>query len=293
MQGDWAQAEQVAAGTVAESGPLVRATFSLNRATWRIGPAWAVLAGAVAAGWSPSGAGAILHLAAAVILGDLVWGSLRWAVPPGPVRSSSPDSQATLVLLPYARPEAPFARFLQALGIGMGMPAGRSWQPVAFGIVLALGLGWFLGPAALVLTLVALLTTAWAWAWAIRRGQSPALVLALLDVALPGLLGASLSWASSPVGRPLLVAVALLAGFSVLQWGVYRGARQVGAWQAWAGQLVVLAALVVLQRPVACAIVAALFAPATWWLARAPEQAAMRGQVWWWAAFLAAFLLSG
>ncbi len=175
----------------------------------------------------------------------------------------------------------------------MGMPAGRSWQPIAFGVVSALGLGWFLGPAALALTLVALLMTAWAWAWTVRRGQPPALVLALLDVALPGLLGASLAWTSFLVGRPLLLAVALLVGFTVLQWGVYRAARQAGAWQAWAGQLAVLAGLVALQRPIACAIVAASFAPATWWLTRAPEQVAARGQVWWWAAFLAAFLLPG
>lgn len=293
MQGDGGRSEQVAAAATPENGPLVRVTFSLSRATWRVGPAWAVLAGAVAAGWSPADAGAILHLAAAMILGDLVWGSLRWAVPPGSGRPSSPDPHASFPSLPYAQPKAPLTRFLQVLGAGMGMPAGRSWQPVAFGVASALGLGWFLGPAALALTLVALLVTAWAWAWAVRRGQPPALVLALLDVGLPGLLGASLAWTSFPVGRPLLLAVALLVGFTVLQWGVYRAARQAGVWQAWAGQLAVLAGLVALQRPIACAIVAASFAPATWWLTRAPEQAAARGQVWWWAAFLAAFLLPG
>lgn len=173
----------------------------------------------------------------------------------------------------------------------MGVQADRGWQSVVLGAAFALGLGWLLGPMALALTMNMLLLTAWAWAWAVRRGAPPPLALALLDVALPGLLGVSLAQIFFPVGRPLLLAVVLLAGFTVLQWGVQRTVQQVGAWQVWAGQLAVLASLVVLQRPIASAIVAALFAPAIWWLIRVPAQAAARGQFWWWAAFLAAFLL--
>lgn len=293
MQGDLGRTDSGATGIAAESGPLIQVAFSLSRAVWRVGPAWAVLASAVSVGWSPSGAGPILYLAAAVILGDLVWGSLRRLVPPGPVRPFSLDSHTSFAFLPYARPEAPLVRFLQALEVGMGMPAGRSWQPVALSAAFALGLSWLLGPTALALTLIAMLMTVWAWLWSTQRGTSPALVLALLDVALPGLLGVSLLGMSSPPGRPLLLALGLLAGFTVLQWGAHRAARRAGAWQAWAGQLAVLASLVALQRPVACAIVGALFAPATWWLARNPEQAAARGQFWWWAAFLAAFLVPG
>lgn len=292
MQGDLGRTDPDAAG-MADSGPLIQVAFSLSRAVWRIGPAWAVLAGALAAGWAPSGGAAVLRLTAAVVLGDLVWGSLRRAVPPGPVSPFPSVPHASFAFLPYVRPEAPLVRFMQALGTGMGMPAGRSWQPVMLGAVFALGLSWLLGPTALALTASALLLTAWAWLWAVHQGPPPALALALLDVALPGLLGASLQGMLVPVGRSLLPALGLLAGFTVLQWGAYRAARQARAWQAWAGQLAVLVSLVVLQRPVACAIVAALFAPATWWLARDPEQAAARGQFWWWAAFLVAFLAPG
>ncbi len=293
MQSDVGRAGQDATGIAAESGPLVRVAFSPGRTLWRVGPAWAVLVGAAAAGWLPADTGALLRLAAAVILGDLVWGSLRPLLPPAPVATPTSTSRTACVSLPYAQPAAPLSRLLRALGAGMGVPADRSWQPVAFGATLAVGLSWLLGPAALALTLVAMLVTAWAWLWASQRGAVPALALALLDVVLPGLLGVSLAGGWPPVDRSAFLAPALLAGFTLLQWGLYLVAARAGAWQAWAGQLAVLLALVLLQRPAACALVAALFAPAAWWLARNPEQAAARGQSWWWTAFLVAFLAPG
>jgi hypothetical protein len=62
---------------VAETGPLVRLHFAPSRMLWRIGPAWVVVAGAVAAGAPLGNAASLLRLATAVILADLVWGTLR------------------------------------------------------------------------------------------------------------------------------------------------------------------------------------------------------------------------
>jgi len=172
------------------------------------------------------------------------------------------------------------------------MPAGQSWQPPVLGGLLALGVSLLLGPVALGLTLMAALLLAWAWLWGARRGGPPALALALLDVGLPGLLGASLA---AQVNDLPPAAVALLAGFTALQWGVYRAAYADRAPRAGvvAGQAAVLLVLVALQRPAACAIVAVLFSPPTRWLFRSPCEAAARGPFWWWAAFLAAVLVAG
>lgn len=290
MQGDWGRAGQGAAGVAAEGGPLVRARLSLTRTPWRIGPAWAVLAGAMAAEGLPAGADAILHLAAAVLLGDLVWGSLRQDILS---RSAGPSSSAVpSALLPYAQPEAPLSRLLVALAAATGLPALRAWQPFVIGATLALGLSLLLGQAALGLTCGVVLLTAWAWLWRMRRGTSPDLAFAVLDVAAPGLLGISLAAGPSSADTAQLGALVLLAVFTALQYGLYRATQQGRGhlMGAWAGQIAVLAALAGLHRPLACAVVAALLALPSWWLARSPAEAVVRGQAWWWAAFLVAFL---
>ena len=66
---------------VAETGPLVHLHFAPSRMLWRIGPAWAVVAGAVAAGAPLGNAAGLLRLATAVILADLFWGILRRIIP--------------------------------------------------------------------------------------------------------------------------------------------------------------------------------------------------------------------
>ncbi len=293
MQDEWGGAGPGTDRAIAVEGPLIRVRLSLSRMLWRIGPAWAVLFGAVAAGWLPFGTDAILRLAAAVMLGDLLWGISRRSPSNGSF-GSPVAADAPFVSLPYAQPDAPLLRLLGALGRGLGMPADQSWQPSVVGALLALGLSLLLGPAALILTLLAALVLAWAWLWSARRGTRPRLALALLDVALPGVLGVSLAPGLPWEGGLPQAALALLAGFTVLQWGVYGAPDQDRAVRAGilAGEAGVLLALVALQRPVACALAAALFAPPTWWLARNRHEAAARGAFWWWAAFLAVALVA-
>ena len=67
-----------------EAGPLMQLHLAPSRMLWRIGPAWAVVAGAVAAGVALGDAVSLLRLAAAVILADLIWGILRRIIPDSP-----------------------------------------------------------------------------------------------------------------------------------------------------------------------------------------------------------------
>jgi len=127
----------------------------------------------------------------------------------------------------------------------------------------------------------------------LQSGRCPALCLALLDVALPWALGAALAW---PIGqddpgnwfwRLAVLATALTA----LQWGFYRARLSVGQRMAglWAGQMLLLGALIALRQPWAIAVAAALLAPPAWWLARhdGADAALARSLPWWWALMLA------
>jgi len=272
-----------------ETGPLVDLHLAPSRMLWRIGPAWAVVAGAVAAGASLGNAVSLLRLATAVILADLIWGILRRVIP------ASPDSEGTASLaapsLPYGRSDAPLARFTRTIAAGQPV-SSAPWLGWLSGLALTVVLSLLLGaPALLISALVVgliLLTRA-----LFRRGHCPSLCLALLDVALPWALGAALVWPDVK-GEALLwvfQTATLAAAFAALQWGVYRahfsaGRRLVALY---AGQMMLLGGLVVLRQPWAVAVAALLLAPPTWWLARGgeAEAALTRGLPWWWASMLA------
>jgi hypothetical protein len=280
---------------VVEAGPLVQLHVELSRMLWRIGPAWAVLAGALAARASLSTPDVLLRLATAVVLADLAWGILRKVI------SDQPNDAAPATAvpeLPYAQPAAPLARFLHALaaGQGRGQPGGRTaWQGPFAGLVLTVALSWLLGGLAPVISAMALGMILLGWALA-RRGSRPALCLAVLDVALPWFLGAALAWRGQEAGI-LLLWFWLAASFTVLQWGVHRarlsGGQRMGG--VWLGQMVALAVLLGLQQPWAMAVTAVLFAPPSWWLARREEAAGALALSlpWWWAAMVLAAAVAG
>ena len=277
-----------------EAGPLVQVHIVVGRMLWRIGPAWSALAGALAAGAPLATSDALLRLAATLVLADLVWGILRKLIP---AQSADIEAGATaLPSVPYAQPAAPLTRFLGALAAGQdeGEAGGRvAWQSLLAGLALTAALSLLLGRAALVLSAIAVGVTWLAWALA-RRGNRPAFCLALLDVALPWGGGSLLAWRSSDSAflASLWPAVLLAAAFTVLQWGSHRarladGLRLSGLWL---GQAAVLVGLITLHQPWAIAVTAALFAPASWWLAR---RAGANGTLakslpWWWAAMLLA-----
>lgn len=277
-------------GYSAVAGPLVSLHVSLSRLIWRIGPAWSVFCGALVAGAPLFTADAVLRLVAAAALADLAWGMLRRAIPAQP--TAGPTGGPVVPAVPYAQADSPLARTLGRLASWQGDSPGetrRALQELALGLAFTLLLSFLLPRAAFLLSAAAAGTVTVGWAW-VRRGRQPAWALALLDVALPWLLGAVLA----PGGPRSAVAVLLLgAGFTALQWGDYRwwmsaGERADGAWLGMAG---VSIALILLRAPWAVAAVAALFLPAAWQLRRTGPDvlpAAGRSRVlpWWWAAML-------
>lgn len=283
-------------GLLSDAGPLVSLRISLSRMIWRTGPAWSVLAGALASGAPFLSADAFLRLVAAVALADLAWGVLRQAIPARPIAGTVIGP--VVPSLPYAQADSPVSRLLGNLASWQGRSLGetrRVLQELSVGLAFTILLSFLLPRPAFIVSAAAIVIVAVAWAW-IRRGQQPALCLALLDVALPWLLGAILAWGglSQALARPAWPVWILGAGFTVLQWGDYRwrlteGERPAGAWLGAAG---VLGALILLRQPWALAVVAALFLPSAWYLARARRDGwsagawRSRALPWWWAAML-------
>ena len=274
---------------VAETGPLVHLHFAPSRMLWRIGPAWAVVAGAVAAGAPLGNAASLLRLATAVILADLVWGILRRIIP------DSPGTEGTAALrapsLPYGRSDAPLAQVMQTVASGQHASTAP-WLGWLGGLALTVVLSLLLGAPALLISAAAVglifLTRA-----LFRRGCCPSFCLALLDVGLPWALGAALVWPDvAGEARVWFLQMGMLAAaFTVLQWGLYRARFSAGRRLValYFGQVMLLGALVLLRQPWAVAVAALLLAPPTWWLARRGEAevALARALPWWWASMLA------
>jgi hypothetical protein len=284
--------EQSMGGTVDQSvldaGPLVQLHLAPSHMLWRIGPAWAVVAGAVAAGVALGSTASLLRLVAAIILGDLLWGILRRIIPATPGTEGTANLAAPS--LPYGLGDAPVARFMQTVAAGQHASAAP-WLSWLGGLALTAVLSLLLGAPAVLLSALAVGLILFTRAL-FRRGCWPALCLAILDVALPWVLGAALVWPEVAGAMwSWLAQVAMLAvAFTVLQWGLHRarfsnGRRLVGLWL---GQALLLGTLIVLRQPWGVAVAALLLAPPAWWLARRSEAEAalVRGLPWWWAAML-------
>lgn len=274
-------------------GPLVQLRLLPSRALFRVGPGWAVIAGACAAGLPRFDVVTLLTLVTAAALADLVWGALRDIVPdPSVAWSAAADQSPAISLgLPYLQLDSPLSNALRSLTPGAtGERVHRGWQGVLVALGVAFVLSVLLGVPAILLSAAALFAILIAAA-AARRGDRPAFWDALLDVGLPWLLGSALMlWGGEQGIAALAPSAALAAAFTVLQWGMYRAdATRGNAEVAWLGQALVLLALAALQQPAAVAGVAALFAPASFWLARRDAGIA-RALPWWWAAMLLAAL---
>ncbi len=243
-----------------EAGPLVRLHVTLSRAPWRIAPAWAVLAGALAVGSPVSQPAFALRVVAAVVLGDMAWGLLRrsWVTS---VISASADP-APRVEFPYSQDDAPLSRALRALTL-----IGLTWHGALAGLIVLLGGGLLIGLPAVALSVVAVFIGVQSWSTA-RRGVTPAVSMALLDVLLPWLLGMfAVGWACADAPLrwpPLFVAL----GFTVLQWAMLHAATSRAGQRSLAneiGIIAVLSVLVALRMPWAAAVVAVLLAPVAYW----------------------------
>src|SRR5512135_2622598 len=89
----------------ADAGPLLGLRLSVSRHPWRIGPAWALVAGALAAGVPFADGTSLLRLAGAIVLADAAWGSVWSVMARGGARE--PDEPWGL---PYVQPAAPAMR---------------------------------------------------------------------------------------------------------------------------------------------------------------------------------------
>ena len=275
---------------MAETGPLVHLHFAPSRMLWRIGPAWAVVAGAVAAGASLGNAVSLLRLATAVILADLVWGILRRIIP------DSPGTEGTASLrtpsLPYGRSDAPLARVMQTVASGQHASTAP-WLGWLGGLALTVVLSLLLGAPMLLISAAAVglifLTRALFRQW----------LLALPSAWRFWMSGSRGLWGQRWSGRMwlerrrvwFLQMGMVAAAFTVLQWGLYRARFSAGRRLValYFGQVMLLGTLVLLRQPWAVAVAALLLAPPTWWLARRGEAevALARALPWWWASMLA------
>jgi hypothetical protein len=274
--------------------PLVRATFRPAASWLRIGPAWAVIAGALSLPLGEWDATVLLRVLTALLLADPIWGAFWHSRQP----AVAADDSATPPVsgrgpIPYARPDAPATRLATWLrgGSTAAEPIG-AWRPVAgwpVALLLAFLLALWLGPVALALTAVAVGLSLLRLVWTRHDHAAPAVIDAGLVVGLPWLVGMVAVAGLSPTGA--LYAVA----FGVLVWGVLRAEQGVHHARTitMVGQVMVLAVLVWQGRPLAAGLVGASFLMPWWLLAWPPETPSgtrARGAVQAW--FLAAMLLS-
>ena len=275
----------------AGAGPLIGLSVSIGPSVWRIGPAWAVLAGALASGVPLLGDDMPLRLVGAAILADSVWGVL-WRLTAAD-DTERLDKSAGDDHLPYFQPQSPAGR---ALGMLHDIAPGVSWRELMAALVLTGVLGLLLGVSTLVLSVVTYAVILWAWALG-RAGKQPALCDALLSVGLPWLLGLLLArdavqW---PVAMPLLLpGVVMGVAFTTLQWGAHRAYLSLGSrmFVVWLGQAAVVVALIGLDQPWALVLVVALLLPPAMWLWRSRalamgvDRALRQSGPWWLAAML-------
>lgn len=229
--------------------PLISLRINISPVLWRIGPAWVVLAAAWH-GQPASWTGAfLLQLATAVILADSIWGVywnvLRRAASAAPTVARPPMRMARL---PYAAPHAPVARLTRWLSDEA--QAGHALQGWPLALALSGLLALPLGRGALLLTLAVILLSLLGLGWIRYQHPAPASLQALLMVTMPWLLGQSL------VGPMALTTLPLIAGFTVIVWGLVRSAQHAPlAWSAPVGLLLVISTLALQRAPIAAGLV--------------------------------------
>ena len=277
--------------------PILGLGVYLGGSPWRLGPAWAVLAGALAGKAPVWSGGDLLRLGGSVLLADAVWGVLwRQSAPRQgvlPKRERGPS-------LPYTAAHSPMVEVLSGLGFESTEVGGTDWQSTLAGLGLTTVLSVLLGMYAIVLSLVVGIASV-GIRLMVRRGKKPALMMALLSMGLPWALGAALGWAGDV--RPPLdfsgAGLALGAAFTFLTWSVHRvdvGRSMAQVRPIWLGQIAPLATLIAIREPLGTALVSGLLVlPCLWisrWTRLAQEVARdlEASAQWWLASMLVAAL---
>ena len=223
--------------------------------------AWAVLCGALASYSLRWEGEALLALVLSLLLAELAWGSL-WDLLVGtdwfhPLAEGWPPSQSTpAAALPYTQPHSPGGRLANRLGRLAAWWRVSFWPaagPALLGLLAALSLTVVLAlllPARLRPLHAALVALAGLGVVQRRRGRDPLAAQALVRVGLCWLAGHA---ALAEVGA---ASVVLALSFSLAAWGLLRVGAGLGRglWLLNGGQIVGVAALVVIQQPVAAGI---------------------------------------
>jgi hypothetical protein len=285
-------------GYTGRSGPILGLGFYLNSSPWRLGPAWAVLAGTLASQAPIWGSENLLRLGGSLLLADAVWGVFWQQTTP---QQRVLPKRARTVVLPYSDTQSPLREALAGLrGEATGNGGETDWPGMLAVLGLAAVLSLWLGWPAVALSFLALVASVGVRGM-VRRGKNPALTLALLNTGLPWGLGASLGWADGarPSFESLQVSLPLGLAFMALTWSMYRvplSGSSSQVWPIWLGQVVVLVTLVAVGAPLALAVVGSLFVVPGLWLSRhggsAQEVADVlrNSGLWWLASMLASAL---
>lgn len=279
------------------SEPILGLGVYLRGSPWRLGPAWAVLAGALAGQAPISVGGDLLRLGGSLLLADALWGVL-WQLP-APSLETLPKRERAPGL-PYAAAHSPMVDVLSGLHYETTEGGGTGWQGTLAGIGFAAVLSTLLGTSAIVLSLFAIIASV-GIRLMVRRGKKPALLMALLSTGLPWALGAALG-STGDVPLPfdsLEVGLALGASFTFLTWSVQSvdvGASRGLAVPVWLGPVAIVATLIALREPLGTALVSGLLIVPCLWISRRPRLAqdvavALRASdPWWLASMLVAAL---
>jgi len=300
-------------------GPASRAAGSLGR--WArlrlepagrliaLGPAWAVLCGAIASGWLGGDGRDLLTLLLALLLAEPLLGGL-WRVvvespwEAWPAASPGDDQRLALPPLPYTAPGSPSARLtawlselLARFSTASGAQLAQAVGELVGLMILALAVAIVLGRPIVVLLLAAL-AIAVVQAIGQRRGwPGTSLWPAIFDLGLAWLIGEGIfrelrlpgSGASLAVAG--LYTIAYAGGLALTRGDVRRGLA------AFAGaQGLVVALLIALQRPLPAGAVGLLLVPAlllATWLNRTSDGGAwllQRTQLFWLLGMLVAAL---
>jgi hypothetical protein len=226
-------------------------------------PAWAVLAGALAAGrlhWRREDG---LQLLGALLLADGLWGQL-WALLVPEEGSVAPETAlpgGVAAPVPYSSPQSPLSRFWRWLTFPGGSREGVSpvevWRAAVLALLSTVALAWLLGPIAMAMTALSLLDAVLA-RFLRATGPMRALVQAIFEIGLPWLLALRLFGEGGWHAGPLAVA----SGFVLVQAGAQVLPARSGRWLITLGQLAPLVWLLTADKPLmAGALAIVLLAP--------------------------------
>ncbi|MCS7220635.1 MAG: hypothetical protein RML36_08895 [Anaerolineae bacterium] len=268
-----------------ENGPLIGMRLWLSSSPWRLGAAWAAIAGALASGRLTWQGADWIRLCLLIFLTDPLWGGL-WAVWVERQRGAEEVQdlhQGAAPAMPYLRPGSPAARLLGWMERDQALvTAWRLGLPALLTTILT---SLILGQQALFATGMALILCFIGWTTRQLNGLPNLWAQALVTIGLPWVLG---HVAYAPLGA---VAGGLALAFVLWQraaLGIQSGEKYAW-WLLGLAQAAAAIVLVIARHPLGAASLTLMALP-VWWMrmgqAMEPSTALARSQMWWWLALL-------